>query len=143
MRGNFAIATEQALAIATVTETFFALAAAVSAAVSMFTVTLKVGNVSEAVIACETAFSIEVIERPWPGTSTCGSAWPTSAMLGRARATSAATITPDGPVPASPVRFTPSCAATLRAYGLAWRPCGRATGGTLQIGRSEEHTSEL
>ncbi len=115
MRGNFAIATEQALAIATVTETFFALAAAVSAAVLMFTVTLKVGSVSEAVIAWLTAFSIEVIARPWPGTSTCGSECATSAMLGRARATSAATITPDGPVPARPVRFTPSCAATLRA----------------------------
>ena len=39
MRGNFAMATEQALAIATVTDTFFALAAAVSFTVSMFTVT--------------------------------------------------------------------------------------------------------
>ena len=119
MRGNFAIATEQALAIATVTDTFLALAAAVSAAVLMFTVTLKVGSVSEAVIAWLTAFSIEVIARPWPGTSTCGSEWATSAMLGRARATSAATMTPDGPEPARLVRFTPSCAATLRAYGLA------------------------
>src|SRR5574340_1833979 len=105
MRGNFRIATEQALAIATVTDTFFALAAAVSAAVLMFTVTLKVGSVSEAVIAWETAFSIDVIARPWPGTSTCGSERATSCIEGRARATSAATITPDGPVPARPVRL--------------------------------------
>src|SRR4030065_2854388 len=100
MRGNFAIATEQALAIATVPETFLALAAAVSAAVSSFTVTLKVGSVSEAVIAWETAFSIEVIGRPWPGTSTCGSECATSAMLGRARATAAGTITQEGAGPA-------------------------------------------
>ena len=51
MRGNFAIATEQALAIATVTDTLFALAAAVSAAVLMFIVTLNVGSVSAVVIA--------------------------------------------------------------------------------------------
>ena len=64
MRGNLAMATEQALAMATVTETLLALAAAVSLPVSMFTVTLKVGRVSEAAIACETAFSIEVMARP-------------------------------------------------------------------------------
>src|SRR5574340_214094 len=117
--GCFCIATEQALAIATVTDTLRALAAAISFSGRTLAVAWKVGRVRAAVMEWATAFSIEVIGRPWPGTCTCGSWCATSAMEGRARATSAETITPVGLEALTWFKSTPVWAAILRAYGLA------------------------
>src|SRR3569623_3110831 len=74
MRGCFWIASAQALAIATVTDTPFFFAALMSAPGCAFTDTRKEGMVSEAVIEWLTAFSIDVNGRPSPGTCTSGMA---------------------------------------------------------------------
>ena len=101
--------------MATVTETLRAFAAVVSLPVSIFIVAVKVGKVSDAAMVCDTAFSIEVMLRPSPGTSTCGKLCATSFIEGRARCTSAAVITPSGPLPATKLMSTPKAPATLRA----------------------------
>ena len=64
MDGCFCMARAQALAMATVTDTPLALAALISAPGLAFTVTWKVGSVSEAVMEWLTAFSMAVIGRP-------------------------------------------------------------------------------
>ncbi len=107
--------------MATVTETPFFLAARSSASGRAWTVTWKVGMVSEAVMVAATAFSMAVIGRPSPGTSISGNGWPATtgataaALDDRARWTSAAVIAPSGPLPFTSSRFTPSSPASLRA----------------------------
>jgi len=114
------IASAQALAMATVTETPFFLAARSSASGRAWTVTWKVGMVSEAVMVAATAFSMAFIGRPSPGTFISGIGWPattgaTAAAPARACWTSAAVIAPSGPLPFTSSRFTPSSPASLRA----------------------------
>ena len=122
MRGCFFIASAQALAMATVTDTPFFLAARIMASGRARTMTWKVGMVREAVMEWETARSMAVMGRPWPGTCTSGRAWAgvgRATSVGRSRgwaaSTSAAVMTPSGPVPLRVLRFTCRSAARRRA----------------------------
>src|SRR3569623_134767 len=106
MRGCFWIASAQALAIATVTDTPFFLADLMSAPGCAFSDTRKVGMVRDAVIEWLTANYIDDNGRPSPGTCTSGMAGAglgamVEAGLWRCCAfnTSLATISPLGPLP--------------------------------------------
>ncbi len=101
MVGCLPIASAQALAMATVTDTPRRLAALISAPGWAFMVTWKVGMVSEAVMEWLTARSMAVIGRPWPGTCTsgmmCAGTWRATSegrSMGWARCTSSATTSP-------------------------------------------------
>src|SRR3569623_2869067 len=135
MRGCFWIASAQALAIATGTDTPFFFAAEMSAPGCACSDTRKVGMVSDAVIEWLTAFSIDVIGRPTPGTCTSGMACAgmgamvaAGRWMGCAFKTSSATISPLGPLPRTLFKFTCSSPASLRAYGEACLLSGRDAG---------------
>src|SRR3569832_525160 len=135
MRGCFWIASAQALAIATVTDTPFFFVVLLGAPGCAFTDTRKVGMVSEAVIEWLTAYSIDVFGRPSPGTCTSGMACagsgatvPAARCTGCAFNTSSAVISPLGPVPRTLLRFLCSSPASLRALGEVCLLLGRGAG---------------